>query len=401
MGVNLSMPISSRRINISFGGRLPIAAAASAFAMLMGAATLRAQKSVAPAVLRTPTGVTEVGTLDGAPYRIDVPASWNHSLVVFYHGYALRPYTYHLAAHLDGQQKPFYDRHYAVIESAYSRSGWALEQAYPETEALRRYFVKKYGQPKETYAAGGSMGGELTAITLELNPKAYVGGLDLCGAVGPTYAAFDRRFALRAAFDVYFPDVMPPLVPVPANFEDTTADRDKVLAALRANPTAATTLRNLTGLHSDADVAHDIAYWTFVVGDMQQRAGGNPFDNRNLIYAGTGGATAGDLELNERVKRYAASPKARAYLVRHYTPSGRLERPMLALHTIYDPIVQVGQLALYNQIVEAAGYGDNLVQQYVDREGHCNFTEDEIGGAFDELVKWTHGGPRPVAGLRH
>jgi len=195
-------------------------------ALLLCAASMPAQKPTAPQVVRTSTGITEVGTLDGAAYRIDVPANWNHSLVVFYHGYALRPYTYHLTAHLDGQQKPFFDRHYAVIESAYSKSGWALEQAYPETESLRRYFIRKYGQPRETYAAGGSMGGELTAITMELNPKPYMGGLDLCGAVGPTYTNFERRFAMRAAFDVYFPDVMPPLVPVPASFEDTPADTE-------------------------------------------------------------------------------------------------------------------------------------------------------------------------------
>jgi hypothetical protein len=35
------------------------------------------------------------------------------------------------------------------------------------------------------------------------------------------------------------------------------------------------------GLHTDADVAHDIGYFTYVVGDMQRRSGGNPFDNRN------------------------------------------------------------------------------------------------------------------------
>jgi hypothetical protein len=389
-------------VSIGFDARLLSAAVLLLAAVMTPAAGAKAeQKPVEPQVVRTPAGLTEVGTLDGAPYRIDIPANWNHSLVVFYHGYALRPYTYHLSGRLDGQQKPFFDRHYAVIESAYSRSGWALEQAYPETESLRRYFVKKYGQPKETYAAGGSMGGELVSITLELNPKPYAGGLDLCGAVGPTYAAFERRFALRAAFDVYFPEVMPALVPVPAGFEDSAADRDKVMAALKANPAAAATMRSLTGLHSDADVAHDIAYWTFVVGDLQQRAGGNPFDNRNLIYTGTNPASAAsDLELNAKVKRYAASPEARAYLMRHYTPSGRLGRPMLALHTIYDPVVQVGQLALYEEIVEAAGAGDLLVQQYVDREGHCNFTEDEIGTAFDELVKWTHGGPRPMPGLR-
>ncbi len=351
-------------------------------------------------VLQSPVGITEVGLLSGAAYRIDIPMHWNHALVVFYHGYALRPVSFHIAAQLAGQQAPFFERHYAVIQSAYSRTGWALQQAYPETEALRRYFVKKYGQPSETFVAGDSMGGQLVAVTLEINPKPYLGGFDLCGSVGPTYVNFNRRFAMRAAFDVYFPGVMPRLVPVPSNFDDTIEDRDKVLDALRDDPEDAMYLRNLTGLHTDAELAHDIAYWTFVVKDMQQRSGGNPFDNRNVIYAGTNPLTPGDdFELNAKVKRYAASAQARAYLVRHYTPSGRLGRPMLALHTIYDPIVPTSQLALYQDEVQAAGAGQNLVQQIVDREGHCNFTQDEIGDAFDEMVHWANGGPRPAPGV--
>jgi pimeloyl-ACP methyl ester carboxylesterase len=325
---------------------------------------------------------------------------WNHSLVVFYHGYALQPVTYHIAARLTGQEQPFFERHYAVIQSAFSRTGWALEQAYPETDALRRYFVKKYGQPVETYVAGGSMGGQLVAVTLELNPKPYLGGLDLCGSVGPTYVNFDHRFAMRAAFDYYFPGVMPPLVPVPDSFDDTIADRDKVYDALRADPAAATAMRNLTGLHNDANLAHDIAYWTFIVKDLQQRSGGNPFDNRNFVYNGTSPSSAGeDFDLNAKVRRYAASPKARVYLLHHYTPTGRLGRPMMALHTIYDPIVQLSQLELYQDEVQVAGAEQNLVQQIVDREGHCDFTQDEIGDAFDAMVRWAKGGPRPIPGV--
>src|ERR1700761_7082491 len=201
-------------------------------------------------ILQSPAGLTEVGLLDGAAYRIDIPAHWNHSLVVYYHGYALQPISFHIAERLTGQEQPFFERNYAVIQSAYSKTGWALQQAYPETDALRRYFIRKYGQPNETYVAGGSMGGQLVAVTLEINPKPYTGGLNLCGSVGPTYFNFNHRFAMRAAFDYYFPGVMPPLVPVPASFEDTLADRDKVLDALHDNPEAAASLRNLTGLHT-------------------------------------------------------------------------------------------------------------------------------------------------------
>ncbi len=392
------MPQHARRPIFALIATLPIAAAVALSSAALHAAS-PVQKAAQIKVLQSPSGLTEVGFVDGAAYRIDIPTIWNHSLVVFYHGYSLKPVSFHIAERLAGQQEPFFDRHYAVVQSAYSQTGWALQQAYPETESLRRYFIKKYGQPHDTFVAGSSMGGELVAITLELSPKPYAGGLDLCGSVGPTSQSFGRRFAMRAAFDYYFPDVMRSLDPVPPDYEDTLADRDKVLAALRSNPASATLMRNLTGLHSDLDLAHDIAYWTFVIADMQRRGGGNPFDNRNYVYSGTSPtSSSSDFELNDKVKRYAAVPQARAYLMRHYTPNGHLGRPMLALHTVYDPIVQIPQLASYDRVVQAAGAEENFVQQIVDREGHCNFTQNQIGDAFDEMVHWAHGGKRPNPG---
>ncbi len=385
--------------------RVPLAGAAAKAAMgallFAGSLSLSAQKPDGePQVVRTAGATTEVGVLTGAEYRIDVPAEWNGSLVVYFHGYAEHGASFHIAEHLHPDLESFTERHYAVVQSAYSEAGWALQQAYPETETLRHYFDHKFGHPKETYVAGGSMGGALVMITLELNPKPYIGGLDLCGAVGPTFVSFDRRFAMRAAFDVYFPGVMGALVPVPADYDDTAAVRERITNALRANPINAAVVRNLMGLHTDANVARDISYFTFVIADLQRRSHGNPFDNRNWIYTGTNpAASAGDVELNESVHRYPGDRKAREYLVHHYTPTGRLGRPMLAVHTIYDPFIPPGQLALYNEMVEGEGLGDRLVQQYVPHDGHCSITPEEIGRAFDELVTWTHTGARPVPGL--
>ena len=387
------MVIGHTRIRFGLPAALVLWALAAAGAAL-------AQKPEGVQVLQSPQGITEVGVLAGAAYRIDIPPDWNHSLIVYYHGYAQRPVTFHLAERLTGRQGPLLERHYAIVQSAYSQPGWALEQAYPETEALRRYFNKKYGLPHDTYAVGVSMGGMLVSIDLELNPKPYVGGLDLCGSVGPTIQSFDRRFALRAAFDHYFPGVFPALVPTPTDYEQTAAIREKALAALRANPAAATSMRSLTGLHTDVELAWLMDYFTFNIADMQKRSHGNPFDNRNYLYTGTSSSSsAGDFDLNDKVRRFAASPQARGYLVRHYTPDGHLGRPMLALHTLYDPIVPPNSLSLYAHEVEVAGAAQNFVQQYVHRDGHCSLSEDEIGRAFDELVQWTHRGERPAPGL--
>ncbi|SEB76258.1 alpha/beta hydrolase [Terriglobus roseus] len=357
-----------------------------------------------PEVLKSSAGTIEVGVLGRAEYRIDVPANWNHALVVFYHGYSESPFRFRLDGSIGAQPEQMFKRGYAVIQSGYSETGWALQAGYVDTESLRRYFIKQYGQPRETYAAGGSMGGALTMITMELNPQqkgkfTYIAGLDLCGAVGPSYVHLDRRFATRAAFDYYFPGLMGPLDPVPADFQESDALRAKVLAALRSKPDAALAMRELTLLHSDVEVSRVIGYYTYVIGDMQRKAGGNPFDNRNWLYTGTSINTITDYALNDGVHRYAPDPKARDYLMAHYWPSGRLTRPMLALHTIYDPLIPANSLTLYAAEVAHAGYADNLVQQYVHHEGHCAFSPEEVGRAFDELVNWAHTGKAPIAGF--
>lgn len=395
--------------------RLP----ALALALLCGCAVLHSATAAAqrksspedsqPVIVTSSAGTTEVGTLSGTQYRIDIPTTWNHSLVVYFHGYSESIYTYRPDGPLNEQTQPIFDRGYAIIQSAYSTPGWAVAEAYPETEQLRQYFLKKYAQPAEgkkaakqaeTIVVGGSMGGALVVAALELNPKPYAGGLNLCGSVGPTDIAFQRRFAWRAAFDFYFPNLMPPLVPTPPDFRETRALRERVMDALKANPTAAASLHGLMALHTDRDVAEDIVYFTYVIADIQRRASGNPFDNRNFLYTDTSPtSTASDIALNDGVHRYAAEPAAREYLLRHYTPSGHLNRPMLALHTAYDPRIPGATLAIYAEQVAIAGFSHNLVQQYNHREGHCAFSPDEVGRSFDELIQWIHNGKRPAAGL--
>lgn len=394
--------------------RIRVMVCASVLAACAGAAGADAgrvkptlQPDPQPEIVHTTAGMTEVGTLSAVPYRIDIPAGWNHALVVYFHGYSEGPFTYRVNGALSEQTQPMFDRGYAVIQSGFSASGWALAEAYPETEQLRMYFLKRYGAPAtgkkakdmETIVAGGSMGGALVVAELELNPKPFAGGLDICGSIGPTDLAFQRRFAWRAAFDFYFPGLLPALVPTPADFQESRTLRDKVLEALRANPAGAGAMRGLTELHSDREVADAMLYFTFIVSDMQHRAGGNPFDNRNYLYSGTSATNStSDNALNDGVRRYAAEPRAREYLIHHYTPSGRLFHPMLALHTSYDPRIPTNTLAFYGEQVAVAGFAQNLVQQYVKRDGHCTFTADEVGRTFDELVAWIHSGHRPTPG---
>jgi dienelactone hydrolase len=348
------------------------------------------------AVSEVDRAITEIGTHEGAAYRLDIPANWNHGLVVFFHGYSIDPVRFHQGERISPMFDPVLARGFAVIQSAYSSTGWAVEQAGADSERLRRWFVAGHGQPKETFAMGMSMGGTLTVMAIETAPKTYDGALSLCGAIEATDRLMQRDFALRAAFDYYFPGVFDALVPVDGSYQANDEVVAKVAAAMRANPKAAASLRALYGAGDDRNLPGVIAFITYDIKEMQQRTHGNPFGNADLIYTGS----ADDFALNDGVKRYRADAGASALMSRWYTPSGNLLRPMLALHDTGDPLVVASTAFEYVLAVQRAGHGDNFVQQYVNAEGHCVFTPAQIGNAFDQLVDWSRIGKRPESGLQ-
>jgi pimeloyl-ACP methyl ester carboxylesterase len=344
---------------------------------------------------------TEEGAQAGSSFRIDVPELWNHDLVVFFHGYEQTPRRFALNATTGKPNPPsrlveqLLSKGYAVAQAGYSVGGWAVTEAASEGETLRAYFDSHYGTPKETYVMGQSMGGLLTVLSLEQHPSAYNGGLALCGVLAPADLIMQRAFANRVAFDAFFPGVLPDVDHIPDDFQmNDPATAAIVQKALDAHPPEAELLRSLADIHTNRGLADVLVFNTFVIKDLRLKAGGNPFDNRNLIYTGT----TDDNALNEKVKRYAADERAVDYVAAHYSPSGELTRKLLALHTMYDPLVPAGTAAYYDELTRRKGRGDLFVQQYVNRDGHCNITPDQAGEALDELVAWVHGGPRPNPG---
>lgn len=339
---------------------------------------------------------TEFGSLQNAEFRIDVPDNWNHGLVVYYHGYESQEQgrSFDRSKPLDAGLSVFTKAGYAVIQSGYSRGGLALEQAIPETEALRKYFIQHYGQPRETYVTGHSMGGTLTIMTIEQFPHTYVAALDLCGAVTDTLSRIGHRFDLRVLFDYYFPGVLPDPSNVPASFELSDELQNKVFDLLQTKPDAAAFLRRFDDLRDDRDLANKLLFVTWMLKDLERRAGGNPFDNRNTIYIGT----TNDNAVNDGVKRYTGNAAALAYAKRYYTPTGHLIRPVLAIHTTYDQLVSPSVPSKYAELTRAERSGDKFVLQYVEHAGHCNITPAEIETGFNELLEWKEKGIAPKPG---
>ena len=91
-------------------------------------------------------------------------------------------------------------------------------------------------------------------------------------------------------------------------------------------------------------------------------------------------------------------PQARDWVKQYATPTGRLSDPMLTIQTTSDALVPGTDVTAYDVPAAPAGTSDLFVAEFVEAEGHCNFTPGQIGNAFDALLAWARDGTRPAAG---
>lgn len=339
-----------------------------------------------------PAATPELGQLGGAKFRIDRPDRWNGVLILYCHGYSGEPgaFTSGSLHHFD----PFFEAGYAIAQSGYSQGGWAVEQAVAETEAIRRYFIAKYGKPKETYVMGHSMGGFLTMELLETQPASYDGGLAFCGPLAPASLFFQKiLFDLLVLTSYQFPGILPKLDQIPSGFQANSIAKPLSLA-MQANPQKLRQLKAWGQFKTDTDVHETVVFFLGILQELEGRAQGLPFDNRSTVYTGFDDDNA----LNDGVARYALNPAAHAYLVKNYSPTGHLRRPLLAVHTTYDPVVPAWIPSEYARLLADLGHSNLFVQRYVKRDGHCMITSSEMIHAFEDLRTWKRSGQPPAAG---
>ena len=339
----------------------------------------------------------------GSMYQLYCPNSWNGSLVVYAHGYAFPDEDPALPT-IDDLRDALMEMGYGVAYSSYSETGWAVHVAINETRQLRGLFSGAFGRPDKTYLMGKSMGGNISIALAERNPNLYDGVVPLCGAIGGTKMAVDYIFNVRLLFDFYYPGVLPGNT----NFvpDGLSAGLAFYLAqqALIANPGPAF---ELAGIHPvNIQYADATELFTailtgiyFHVGsftDFLDRTHGHDFfDNSDVLYSGS----SDDEALNATIPRFTSTPDAEAFMRQWYEPTGKLKIPAVAIHTTRDEVVQIFHEDSYFEKVSAAGYSDNLVQHYIDRFGHCEFTLEEILAAFDEMVAMS--GAKKEVNLRH
>jgi pimeloyl-ACP methyl ester carboxylesterase len=354
-----------------------------AASLLLLVPSLRAQ--TAP-----PNSTVETGSINGAPFYIEIPATWNRGLIMYAHGYAPAggkppdPGSQRMKAFRDA----FLARGFAFAQSDYSAQGWAVKEGIEDTEALRRYFVAKYGKPSETYVIGHSMGGHITVATIERYPEVYQGAMPMCGPLGPAIDFLNNGlFDMVVTFEAMFPGTMP------SPYEPGPGTADKVKAALAAHPDKAVLYAHRFARPID-QLPFVLSFFHAILGELKQRAGGEPFDNRNRIYSGFGD----DVAVNRAVKRYTADPAAREYVRQYASPTGRTFDPVLTIHTTADPLVLGSDVTAYESAAALAGTSDRFVARFVEANGHCNITPAQAGTAFDALLAWAREGKHPAAG---
>ena len=331
----------------------------------------------------------ETGTINGAPFRIEMPATWNKGLIMYAHGY--QPAD--TKPDLDNARNPpfrqiFLSRGFAYAESAYSAQSWAVKEGLEDTEALRRYFVTKHGRPAESYIVGHSMGGHITIATIERYPEAYDGAMPMCGPLGPALDFFDNGlFDMLVTFEALFPDTIGDVT------ERHPGVAARIKAAVATDAARAERYAARWG-RSVADLPVALPLFNLIASEIKTRAGGQPYDNQNRVYSGFGD----DAAVNRTVKRYTGDPGAREYLRQYFTPTGRTSDPVLALHAMADPLVLGEDVAIYATLAAIAGNSDKFVLRFSGEAGHCSFTMEQTANAFDALRAWARDGKKPAAG---
>jgi hypothetical protein len=394
-------------------------------ALLVLATTLTTRSTSASTGPRVLTG-----SIGGAAYKIEVPAQWNGTLLLYSH-YYLAPGSPNPAVDArDPVLSAWLLAHgYALAGSAYlNGTGFAVAPALHDQMALLDFFAKRVGTPRYTIAWGFSLGGIISAGLVQLYPTRLSGALAGCGLMGGAVASWnenlDTSFVLKT---LLAPTSALQLVHI-SNPNANLQQLEKILAAAQRTPQGrarlalAAALADIPGWIDPtspqpapgdfaAQEQNQLLWLQNYVGpfnvalraELEQRAGGNPSWNTGVDYAKMltqsvdyaevqflyqqAGLDLGeDLATLQHAPRIAADPRAVAYLSRNINFSGQIQDPVLTMHTLGDGLIPVATEQDYARVVRAAGHSDLLRQIYVDRGHHCSFTRAEILTALQTLV---------------
>lgn len=390
---------------------------------------------------------TITGSLDGAEYRIELPARWNGTLVLHSHGYlppGFPDFGIALTNRPPGSETEGWllEHGYAMAASQMSEGGigYHVERGLREQIALLDWFEANIGRPRHTVATGQSLGAAIAILLAERHPDRFDGVMTVCGVpdpLGDFNMILDLNFAVRTLLapdqDI---DIVRPRDPA-ASTNALAAAVDQALTTPqgRARLALVASFGNITGWYSahlprpterDERIRAQ-AQWiknAFIYGlgpiarvDLERRAGGNPSWNvgvdyrrqlarssqtRQVLaaYRAAGLDVNADLARLNATSRIAADPAAVRYVRRFGVPTGDIQAPVVTLHTIGDGGAVPDLERWYAEQVRRNGDASRLRQLFVNRGMHCSVNAAEEIVALRTLFRridsgrWPNTSPR-------
>ena len=334
-------------------------------------------------------------------YQVCTPAPgcFNGGLVVFAHGYVGPEEPLQIPDYeLDGTTLPALVNQLGFVyaTSSFPVNGLAVQEGIADLVDLTTYIMGTLPLTGPVFLAGASEGGAITALAMERHSDVFSGGLALCGPVGNFQKQINHFGDFRVVFDYFFPNVLPgtAIDPDPTGQVRqtwTSVFVPRIQFALQTNPAATRQLLKVMRVQVDpADpltsvgeaVVGNLWYNVFATYDARDKLGGQPFDNRWRFYTGS----SNDFRLNLRVKRYCADYQARQTISALYETSGRLDAPVVTMHTTGDPIVPYWHELFYRWKTWCSGSGAMHTNLPVFEYGHCEFSANEAVTAFALLA---------------
>jgi len=360
------------------------------------------------------------GVHTGAGFRAEVPDNWNGGLVIWAHGSRT-------GLELTVQNHPLRELlialGYAWAASSYSRNDINVTTGVQDTHALLGHLTRLIGRPSLVYLTGGSLGGHVTAVSIEQYPQSYDAALPICGVLAD-YEHYDAGLDLIAAaqqlgtgssqFPVDPTTWIYITVPqIKANLESVSGGWPILLNGAGQNFKSLAQLRS-GGVRPNFDEAW--YFWNSLPGlvtglpgnflfdfaltdGVLPRSPGIGLDNSDVVYQfDTDPALSPEeQDFNDSVFRLSADPQGRrGGLAQVPQVSGDITVPVLTLHNLGDLLVPILNEVEYARRVNAKGKSDLLVQRAIRGVNHCDFTPNEFATAFFDLALWVEAGIKPA-----
>jgi hypothetical protein len=349
-----------------------------------------------PAFEALPGARADFGRLGGSVYQIEVPARWNGRLVLFMHGFGeLAPEA---RVSPPGIRRYLIGQGYAWGASSFSSTALIPGRAADETAALWDLFARRYGRPRRSYVTGVSMGGGATHVAAERYGNRFDGALGLCGQASQTSgAAITTEFFAAAAY----------VAGVTQREFDRSDDVNRlidtrILPALR-RPRAHRRFEDIMVALTGGRRAFDRLGFRMEEETNWERAGwtvaARIASNERTVYRLGAPSRVSTKEFNRAVIRMRPNRQLRRDFLAGSETTGRLQMPLLTLHTTGDGQVPLEEARIYRRKVESAGRQGRLVQRVFRDAGHCGFRSTEWAAGLEALRSWVERGRRPRGGL--